>query len=109
MPSVWGDDLSELQAKILEMSACHVDLPSSVKIDDEWMVDVVWVFNSSSKHPVGCFPEKVRLIDDCLVFDREFRECPQRIRDLAEVIPKNLFRTYCENFIKKRSKPMDER
>lgn len=71
-------------------------LPPSVKIDDVWVVDLSWVFNSSSKHPVGCCPYTVRQADG----DAEFRECPQHIRELAEKIPKDVFKAYCEIFWK---------
>lgn len=90
-----GIDHEQFPERVCVTAVCG-GLPSSVAIDDVWVVDLSWVFNSSSIHPVGCCPYMVRQADG----DAEFRECPQHIRELAEKIPKDMFKAYCDMFWK---------
>ena len=90
--TMWGDDPDDYRAYQLDRYGLAMpDLPTSEKINDDWIVEVEWVFSMASRHPVGCVATSVRFAGEGL------RECPQSVQDDGLKMADRLFARYREH------------
>ncbi len=92
---MWGDDPEDYRARVRGDHGLFVpDLPTSQKIDDDWTVDLEWMYTPVSPHPIACVAVNVRFTGN------EFRPCPAHVQEAALKVPDKLFARYRDHFMR---------
>lgn len=92
--TMWGDNPDDYKQRERDPRGFwSVALPTSERINDDWVVDVEWIFQNY-EHAVCCIARYIRFTGE------GFRECPQHIQDSAKKTVEMLWSRYQENVVK---------